>query len=117
MAEIHDFPVTETQTWSALAEQILRPRLASLNVDSETAEHVVAKVRTVYYKLGLGRGYTLPLTSDEVRAACIEQVRTKAMDFYLPFIIALLWEIALREIVLYQHDAAARAKLLVLVQG
>lgn len=111
MGEISTFPNTRVHTWRLLAEHVLQPRLASLGLKPEVVEHVVAKVRTVYDSYDLGGRQAIALTKiNEASLGHIRQVWEGAADIFLPLIVALLWEVAVREVSIYQHNAGARAK-------
>ena len=105
MGNISSFPVAEVRTWIEF-ENGWRPWLAALGLDPDGVEHVLAQVKIVYDKYGMGCSHSLVLKSEGDSAASIQNWNA-ARDFYLPMIFGLMCEICLREMDLYHCNAGA----------
>lgn len=101
MSKVTPVPIEEVQNW-LMIEKCLRPMLAELDVVPKDIDHVLAQVKVVFENCFLGFDWSLNVMGykDRAKWARIKGVIEATRDFYQRVILALLYEIALRELAL-----------------
>ena len=99
MSKVTPLPVDEVQNWQMI-EKGLRPMLADLDAEAGDVDYILVQLQAVFERCSLGLGWSLNIKGHKERAArtLLKGMIEAIARFYQQAILALLYEVALREL-------------------